>query len=77
MVEGIVKGAKGARTYGDVCGRCYKPFKEWDRVMPAQIFDRSGRNPMNLQAQGAMFKPEFDVIHVDCNDPQLAKGPPK
>ena len=79
MVEstGIVKGARGARSYGDVCGRCYKELKEWDRVMVAHIFDRAGRHPQNLQAQGAMFKGEFDVIHVDCNDPELTKGPPK
>jgi hypothetical protein len=74
---GIVKGAMGARSYGDVCGRCYKKFEENDRVMIAHIFEKAGRNPMNLQAQGATFKGEFDVIHIDCNDPKLLKGPPK
>jgi hypothetical protein len=77
MAEGVVKGKLGARSYGDVCGRCYKEFKEWDRVMIAGIYDRAGRNPNNLQAQGAMMKAEFDVIHIDCNDPRLEKGPPK
>ena len=74
---GIVKGALGARSYGDVCGRCYKKLNEWDRVTIARIFDRAGRHPSNLQAQGAFFKEEFDVIHIDCNDPRLEKGPPK
>lgn len=76
-ITGIEKGSLGARSFGDVCGRCYKEFKEGDRVMFAHIYDRAGRNPLNLQAQGAMFKAEFDVIHIDCNDPQLRKGPPK
>ena len=76
-ISGVEKGKLGARSFGDVCGRCYKKFEEWDRVMIAHIFDKSGRNPVNLMAQGAMFKGEFDVVHVDCNDPRLLKGPPK
>ena len=76
-IGGIEKGKLGARTFGDICGRCYKKFNEWDRVIAVPLFDRAGRNPTNLQAQGAFFKAEFDVIHVDCNDPRLEKGPPK
>lgn len=77
-LTGIEKGKiAGARTFGDVCARCYKKFEEGHRVTRTYIFDRSGRNPSNLQAQGAFFKPEFDFVHVDCNDPTLVKGPPK
>ena len=77
MGDGIVKGSLKARSYGDTCGRCYKKFEKGDRVLIANIFERSGRHPHNLQAQGAIFSGEFDVVHVDCNDPQLLKGPPK
>jgi len=56
------------------CGRCRKRFEQGDRVTQAFIIDHVGVHPLNLASLGAFFLEEFELVHIDCRDPDLTKG---
>ena len=58
----------------NVCGKCRKEFKRGNRVGPAYIFEGKGINPLNLGNSGVHLFAEFELVHIDCNDPFLKKG---
>jgi hypothetical protein len=33
-----------------------------------------GRNPSNVMEVGMSLAPEWELVHVNCNDPLLVKG---
>ena len=56
------------------CGKCRKKLQPGDRITQAFIIDRVGVNPNNLASLGAYLHEEFELVHIDCHDPDLAKG---
>lgn len=64
----------GARVDSSTCGRCRKQFQKGDRVAQAFIIDRVGVHPTNMAEIGAYFHAEFELVHIDCRDPDLTKG---
>ena len=67
----------GARVDSTVCGRCRKKLQPDDRVVYAGIIERIGSHPQNLAVQGAWLLDggkEFELVHIDCRDPDLTKG---
>lgn len=53
------------------CARCRKPLAAGDRVMPAMIVQKIGRDPES-QDLGAFLGSDFELVHADCLDMQLA-----
>ena len=62
------------RVDSTMCGRCRKKLQPADRVTQAFIVDRVGANPNNIAALGAWLSEEFELVHIDCRDPDLSKG---
>jgi len=58
----------------DVCGKCRKKLLSGHRVSIAHIVERAGADKMNLTRQGLYLYEEFEIVHVNCNDPFLKKG---
>ncbi len=63
-----------ARVDSTTCTRCRKRFQKGDRIAQAFIIDSVGVHPLNLAALGAFFSEEFELVHIDCRDPDLTKG---
>jgi hypothetical protein len=63
----------GQRVDIDTCTRCRKKLEEGHRISQALIFDREGRDPMNIRRTGAHLKEEYEFCHIDCKDPYLLK----
>jgi hypothetical protein len=57
-----------------MCGKCRRKFNPGDRVTQAFIIDYVGVHPQNLAELGAYLNQEFELIHVDCTNPDLSKG---
>lgn len=57
-----------------VCARCRKPINKGDRVQQVFISLGEGRNPANFVERGLLLSDEWEMVHVDCNDPLLVKG---
>jgi hypothetical protein len=64
----------GARVDSSTCTRCRKKFNKGDRVCSAYIIDSVGVHPLNMAEIGAYFNEEFELVHIDCRDPDLSKG---
>lgn len=58
----------------EYCGKCRKKFEAGDRVTTAFIFAKRGVNPLNLGNTGVFLTEEFELVHIDCRDPQLKRG---
>lgn len=61
-------------TDDGACGKCRKKFDKGDRVTAAYIVDRVGCDPSNLSRKGVHLYEEFELVHIDCNDPRLTQG---
>jgi hypothetical protein len=61
-----------ARGTGDTCMKCRRKFQPGDRMQPAYIVTGHGRDPANPRQPGLLIGPEFEMVHVVCEDPQLA-----
>jgi len=52
------------------CARCHRKFSPGDRVFPAYIVTKIGRN-METQDMGAWLSEDFELVHASCPDPAL------
>lgn len=52
------------------CARCRKKFIPGDRVLPAYIIQKVGRNPEGRD-MGAFIGEDFEFVHASCADPTL------
>ncbi|RKY28317.1 MAG: hypothetical protein DRP83_00930 [Planctomycetota bacterium] len=57
-----------------ICGKCRKEIKKGHRVMQVFIALGKGHNPSNVMEVGMNLAPEWELVHVNCNDPLLTKG---
>ena len=57
-----------------VCSRCRRPIEKGDRIQQVYISLGEGRNPTNIMERGLILSDEWEMVHVDCNDPLLVKG---
>lgn len=57
-----------------VCGKCRKEIQKGDRVMQVFIALGKAHNPSNVMEMGMSLAPEWELVHVNCNDPLLVKG---
>jgi len=57
-----------------ICGKCRKPIGAGHRVTQAMIAISEGRDPRNVFVKGMMLAEEWELVHIDCNDPLLVKG---
>lgn len=62
------------RGNADTCMKCKKKFEMGDRVQMALIVVGTGRNPKNPRELGAMLSEEFELVHINCADPQLSSA---
>jgi len=53
--------------------KCQRKLSSADRVIPAYIVEKTGVNPDNVRQFGAWLSGEFELIHVDCENPSLDK----
>jgi len=62
-----------AHVDSTVCGKCRKPLRAGDRVQIAHIVAEIGIDPSTF-VKGTTMAGEYEVVHVNCNDPLLVKG---
>lgn len=62
-----------ARTRSYQCVRCLKKFKRADRVLPIILVEGIGMDP-EIKSAAVQCSDEFEVMHVDCTDPDLSIG---
>lgn len=53
-----------------MCAKCRKNLEPADRVTPAYIVQKIGRNPENKEL-GAMLGGDFELVHISCVDTKL------
>lgn len=53
-----------------MCARCRKPVQAGDRVLPAYIVQKVGRNDQTKDI-GAWIGEDFEFVHASCADPTL------
>lgn len=53
-----------------MCARCRKDIKPGDRVIPAYIVQKTGRNPQTKDI-GAWIGDDFEFVHASCTDTAL------
>lgn len=63
-----------ARGDGASCIRCRRAFKAGDRMQSVHIVQGLGRDPNNPRQPGLLISPEFEMVHVMCEDPELNGG---
>lgn len=57
-----------------ICGKCRREIQKGDRVMQVFIALGKDRNPTNVMEIGMALSGEWELVHVNCNDPLLSKG---
>jgi hypothetical protein len=62
-----------AHVDSTVCGKCRKELGPGHRVTLAYIIQTTGIDTATLR-KGATMGAEYEVVHLDCNDPLLVKG---
>ena len=63
-----------AHVDSTVCGKCRRALRKGDRVQIAHIVeDPAGVDPGTFR-KGTVMAAEYEVVHVNCNDPLLVKG---
>ena len=55
------------------CMKCQRKLSSADRVIPAYIVEKTGVDPSDVRRFGAWLSGEFELIHVDCDNPSLDK----
>lgn len=61
-----------AHVDSTICGKCRKPLQKGDRVQIAHIVADVGIDASFVR--GTIMAGEYEVVHVNCNDPLLVKG---
>lgn len=56
----------------DRCAKCQKTFAPGDRVQVINIVVKAGRK--SVHELGAWLSEEFELGHINCQDPQLTPG---
>lgn len=59
------------RTNTGTCAKCKRRFNSADRVTPVYIVQEVGPDPKDPRQMGAWLGDEFEVAHINCEDPQL------
>lgn len=62
-----------ARTDDFICVRCKKTFVRGDRIVPTLICEGIGVDESGNK--GVQCAREYEMVHYDCHDPQLAGTP--
>jgi hypothetical protein len=62
-----------ARVPDYICARCKSQLTRGDRVVPVVLVEGIGKDP-GTSNKAVQCSSEYEMVHVDCRDPQLRGG---
>ncbi len=57
-----------------ICAKCRQPITKGHRVIQVLIAVGKDRNPTDFMEEGLSMAQEWEMAHINCNDPLLIKG---